>query len=330
MFPIADLRGRVVAFGGRALEKDAPAKYLNSPETPLFHKGATLYNVARRPRRPRTRARPLIAVEGYVDVIAMVTAGFAATVAPLGTALTDDQLALLWKMADEPMLCFDGDARRPPRRLSRGRPRAAAAQARQEPPIRPAAGRAGPRRSGPLRRARRGRGRDRRARVRSPTCCGRARPRAGAFDTPERRAALEARVGEVTRAHRRRDRAALLPAGSRRAAAAAARAGAAAVAGACRSAGSRGSRVLPRERARRPRQIPATLGAAGAHGRRCRTWSRARSSRPVRASRPSRRLPRREALILLAVLNHPWLLHDHLEDLASSSFAMPTPSGAPR
>ena len=109
MFPITDLRGRVVAFGGRALDKDAPAKYLNSPETPLFHKGATLYNGAAA-RAAAHRGAPVIAVEGYVDVIAMVTAGFEATVAPLGTALTEDQLALLWKMADEPTLCFDGDA----------------------------------------------------------------------------------------------------------------------------------------------------------------------------------------------------------------------------
>src|SRR5450631_4393455 len=109
MFPITDLRGRVIAFGGRALEKDAQAKYLNSPETPLFHKGATLYNIATA-RQAAHDGAPVIAVEGYVDVIAMVTAGFAATVAPLGTALTEDQLALLWKMADEPVLCFDGDA----------------------------------------------------------------------------------------------------------------------------------------------------------------------------------------------------------------------------
>src|SRR5664280_2402049 len=108
MFPITDLRGRVVAFGGRALEKDAQAKYLNSPETPLFHKGATLYNIAAA-RQAAHDGAPVIAVEGYVDVIAMVTAGFAATVAPLGTALTEDQLTLLWKMADEPVLCFDGD-----------------------------------------------------------------------------------------------------------------------------------------------------------------------------------------------------------------------------
>src|SRR6195256_818447 len=108
MFPISDLAGRIVAFGGRALDKDAPAKYLNSPETPLFHKGAMLYNAAPA-RQAAHRGAPVIVVEGYVDVIAMVTAGFAATVAPLGTALTEDQLALLWKMADEPVLCFDGD-----------------------------------------------------------------------------------------------------------------------------------------------------------------------------------------------------------------------------
>ena len=108
MFPITDLRGRVIAFGGRALEKDVPAKYLNSPETPLFHKGSTLYNIATA-RQAAHEGAAVIAVEGYVDVIAMVRAGFDATVAPLGTALTEDQLGLLWKMADEPVLCFDGD-----------------------------------------------------------------------------------------------------------------------------------------------------------------------------------------------------------------------------
>src|SRR5271163_94579 len=108
MFPISDLRGRVIAFGGRALEKDAPAKYLNSPETPLFHKGDNLYNHA--PARLATHnGSGLVVVEGYVDVIAMVGAGFPASVAPLGTALTENQLMLLWKMADEPILCFDGD-----------------------------------------------------------------------------------------------------------------------------------------------------------------------------------------------------------------------------
>src|SRR5215468_7893835 len=109
MFPITDLRGRVIAFGGRALEKDAAAKYLNSPETPLFHKGATLYNIFAA-RAAAHKGAQVIAVEGYVDVIAMVTAGFEGTVAPLGTALTAEQLVLLWKMADEPILCFDGDS----------------------------------------------------------------------------------------------------------------------------------------------------------------------------------------------------------------------------
>src|SRR5690242_8161195 len=101
MFPITDLRGRVIAFGGRALEKDVPAKYLNSPETPLFHKGDNLYNHSTA-RQAAHDGAAVIVVEGYVDVIAMVSAGFAATVAPLGTALTESQLALLWKMSDEP------------------------------------------------------------------------------------------------------------------------------------------------------------------------------------------------------------------------------------
>jgi len=108
MFPIADVRGRIIAFGGRALQKDAPAKYLNSPETPLFHKGATLYNIERARKAAHTTGR-LIAVEGYVDVIAMTRAGLAETVAPLGTALTEDQLKLMWRMSGEPILCFDGD-----------------------------------------------------------------------------------------------------------------------------------------------------------------------------------------------------------------------------
>src|SRR6201999_3300403 len=80
MFPITDVRGRVIAFGGRALEKDVPAKYLNSPETPLFHKGATLYNIAMA-RQAAHEGAPVVVVEGYVDVIAMVTAGYEATVA---------------------------------------------------------------------------------------------------------------------------------------------------------------------------------------------------------------------------------------------------------
>ncbi|MCJ2009958.1 DNA primase [Methylobacterium sp. J-092] len=108
IFPIADVRGRVIAFGGRAMQADAKAKYLNSPETPLFHKGQVLYNLNRARKGAHDRGT-IIAVEGYVDVIAMTMAGHANTVAPLGTALTEEQLALLWRHADEPVLCFDGD-----------------------------------------------------------------------------------------------------------------------------------------------------------------------------------------------------------------------------
>src|SRR4029079_4317239 len=108
MFPITDVRNRVIAFGGRALEKDVPAKYMNSPETPLFHKGDNLYNLATA-RAATHNGAPLIVVEGYVDVIAMVTTGFAASVAPLGTPLTQNQRMVVWKVAGEPILCFDGD-----------------------------------------------------------------------------------------------------------------------------------------------------------------------------------------------------------------------------
>lgn len=109
MFPIADTKGRIIAFGGRALEADVPAKYLNSPETPLFHKGSVLFNAARARPLAHTRSR-IIVVEGYMDVVALTEGGFGEAVAPLGTALTDDQVRLLWRMADEPILCFDGDA----------------------------------------------------------------------------------------------------------------------------------------------------------------------------------------------------------------------------
>ncbi|ABS63930.1 DNA primase [Parvibaculum lavamentivorans DS-1] len=108
MFPIADARGRVIAFGGRALASDAKAKYLNSPDTPLFHKGRVLYNL-NRARKPAYDEGTVIAVEGYMDVIGLSQGGIDNAVAPLGTALTEDQIALLWRMAPEPILCFDGD-----------------------------------------------------------------------------------------------------------------------------------------------------------------------------------------------------------------------------
>ncbi|MDP9057032.1 MAG: DNA primase [Pseudomonadota bacterium] len=111
MLPIEDARGRVIAFGGRILEKDktdAP-KYLNSPDTPLFDKGRTLYNLHRAGPASRQNGR-LIVVEGYMDVIALAAAGFGECVAPLGTALTEQQIEMLWRLVETPILCFDGDA----------------------------------------------------------------------------------------------------------------------------------------------------------------------------------------------------------------------------
>jgi DNA primase len=108
MFPIHDSRGRVIAFGGRAMSAEVAAKYLNSPETPLFHKGHLLFN-HHNARKAAHDTGQVIVVEGYVDVIAMSLSGYPQTVAPLGTALTEDQLGLLWRMADEPVICLDGD-----------------------------------------------------------------------------------------------------------------------------------------------------------------------------------------------------------------------------
>ena len=109
MFPIADARGRIIAFGGRGLSPDAKPKYINSGENALFSKGFNLYNfhIA---RAAAVKAGTVVLAEGYMDVIALVRAGFTHAVAPLGTALTDDQLQLLWRTAPEPILAFDGDA----------------------------------------------------------------------------------------------------------------------------------------------------------------------------------------------------------------------------
>jgi DNA primase len=109
MFPIHDRSGRVIAFGGRAMEAGTKAKYLNSPETALFHKGALLFN-HHRARKAAHEADAIVVVEGYIDAIATSEAGFPNVVAPLGTALTPDQCQLLWAMASEPILCFDGDS----------------------------------------------------------------------------------------------------------------------------------------------------------------------------------------------------------------------------
>src|SRR5215468_7639951 len=321
MFPITDLRGRVIAFGGRALEKDAQAKYLNSPETPLFHKGATLYNIAAarqaahagksmQPAQENAGA-PLIAVEGYIDVIAMVTAGYAATVAPLGTALTEDQLALLWKMIDEPILCFDGDAA--------GRRAAYRAIDLALPLIRPGKS---------LRFASLPLGHDPDDLIRSAgpgaiaDVLALARPLAdvlwaretesGRFDTPERRAGLEARINEIANTianetvrryyrqdlwQRLRNLTAPGPADH-----------------AERGGFGRGAT------GRRGRNAPSRLHAGwrGQEAPLAPLSPQLSASPIVRGSRSA--LPPREALILLAAFNHPWLLDTEAEQLAAVEF----------
>jgi DNA primase len=319
MFPISDLRGRVIAFGGRALEKDAPAKYLNSPETPLFHKGGTLYNIANA-RVAAHKGAPVVAVEGYVDVIAMVSAGYEAAVAPLGTALTADQLVLLWKMADEPTLCFDGDRA--------GRSAAYRAVDLALPLLKPGKS---------LKFASLPEGNDPDDLVRSggraaiEEVIGAARPlahvlwmretEAGSLDTPERRAAFEARIGEVTAAigddtvrkyYRREfgDRLRALFEGD------------------ARPKFQRGA-ARNDQRGRTGWQ----QGRAAARGRNAQDRSRpigrlfggepyvvASAQLASSSVHRGQRIPLREALILQTVINHPWLLHEHLEELAGIEF----------
>ncbi len=323
MFPITDLRGRTIAFGGRALEKDAPAKYLNSPETPLFHKGATLYNIAAARQAAHENAgAPVIAVEGYVDVIAMVTAGFPATVAPLGTALTEDQLTLLWKMADEPVLCFDGDAagqRAAFRAVDLALPRLAPGKSVSFAMLPPGQDPDDLVRSG---------GRDAIADVigaaRSLAAMLWARETEGhSFDTPERRAALEARVNAVTgqigdnsvRKYYRQDFNARI---------------AALFAPAQGAGGERGRGQNWRSQdwrqqdwrnrgqgdwRQRNAQRPAAGGKAGPYV----VVSQQMATSPVHRGHRTA-VSKREALILQAALNHPWLLHDHLEEFASLEF----------
>ncbi len=320
MFPISDWRGRVIAFGGRALDKDVSAKYLNSPETPLFHKGATLYNIASARKAAHEGAR-VIAVEGYIDVIAMVTAGFEAAVAPLGTALTADQLALMWRLNDEPILCFDGD--------DAGRRAAYRALDLALPLLKPGKSltlATLPDGQDPDDLARSG-GRDALDDVLAA-----ARPlaavlwsreiEAGPFDTPERRAAFEARLAEVTatiadelvRRYYRQDfseklRRMFAPAeiSTRRG-------------GFNRSGFGRGS-FHEKGFDRKARGRDAARPAASAFG----GGEAYIAASPQLAAGPLHRghrtaIPRNEALILQAAIIHPWLLHDHIEELAAAEF----------
>jgi DNA primase len=326
MFPITDLRGRVIAFGGRALEKDVPAKYLNSPETPLFHKGDNLYNHATA-RGAAHNGSLLVVVEGYVDVIAMVGAGFAGTVAPLGTALTESQLALLWKMADEPILCFDGD--------KAGQKAAYRAADLALPYLAPGKS---------LRFALLPEGQDPDDLVRSggrgavEEVLGAAKPLAdmiwsrelegGNFATPERRAALEARINElsngirdeVVRRYYRDDlrerlQRTFAPDGGRGGFA------------------GRGNFRAGQARGFQPRVAGGANRFAGP-GRRGGPAPTGLPSGPYQAASPQlaaspimrgqrSAISRREALILQSLINHPWLLHDHLEEVAALELAHP-------
>jgi DNA primase len=108
MFPIANPRGEVIAFGGRALDGDQEPKYLNSADSPMFHKKQVLYGL-KQAREQMKAGLPVIVAEGYMDVIAIDQFKVAGAVAPLGTALTEDQIMLIWKSAPAPYLCFDGD-----------------------------------------------------------------------------------------------------------------------------------------------------------------------------------------------------------------------------
>lgn len=325
IFPITDLRGRVIAFGGRALEKDAQPKYLNSPETPLFHKGDNLYNHGPARQAAHDGAQ-LVVVEGYVDVIAMVAAGFPAAVAPLGTALTENQLTLLWRIADEPILCFDGD-----RAGQKAAYRAADLALPQLKPGKSLRVALLPEGQDPDDLARSG-GRGAIEEVLSA-----ARPLAdmiwsreiegGSFATPERRAALEARIGELTngirdevvRRYYRQDLAerlqrAFAPEGGR--------GGYARGNFARPGRGESPRRFAPRGPApggrMRPGQASPLTLAPGPY----QAASAQLGASPIMRGQRSA-ISRREALILLTLVNHPWLLHDHLEEVAALELAHP-------
>ncbi len=302
MFPIQDRSGRVIAFGGRAMEPGAKAKYLNSPETPLFHKGALLFN-HHRARKTAHDAGAIIVVEGYIDAIATSEAGFPNVVAPLGTALTPDQCQLLWAMASEPILCFDGD----------GAGRRAAFRA-----IETALPLIGEGKSLRFALLPEGQDPDDLIRLSGPAAMAEhlkdARPLADMlfmretdgelFDTPEQRAALERRLGEAVgkitdqtlRRHYQADMKRRLSAvfGDERPAPARGDAG-----------GRRG--FVPRRGGPFPPLRPR-IGVAEA--------PLAPQSKLARKAR----LPAREIMILSLALGHPALTESHCEELAATEF----------
>jgi DNA primase len=334
IFPITDPRGRVIAFGGRALEKDVPAKYLNSPETPLFHKGDNLYNLATA-RLAAHNGAPIVVVEGYVDVIAMVGAGFAGSVAPLGTALTENQLGLLWRMADEPILCFDGD--------KAGQKAAWRAADLALPHLKPGKSLRFallPEGQDPDDLARSG-GRGAIEEVIAATrgladVIWSREIEGGSYATPERRAALEARIGELTngirdevvRRYYRQDLAERLartfaPEGGR---------------GGYGRGNFRGAGGGESGRPFAPRGsfTPGAAGRFEPRGGRGQGSAAGQTINrgPYQAASPQlamssimrgqrSTISRREALILQSLINHPWLLDDHLEEVAALEMAHP-------
>jgi DNA primase len=307
MFPIPDSKGRMIAFGGRALASDAKAKYLNSPETALFSKRAVLYNYAGARASAYDRGEVIVA-EGYMDVIALAMAGFEHAVAPLGTALTERQVELLWRLAPEPILCFDGD--------EAGQRAALRAVSTVLPDLKP--GRS-------IRFAFMPEGQDPDDLLRSEgigaveDVINRARPlidvlweseTRGNFDTPERRAALDARLDETL-------------------------------------SNIRDERVRVHYRAEIKQRLSAFWRAK--NRRRSETnqlfpqrggWQDNRLDRSsvvrLHPAMPSSMLRRnalardngrglmpRECVILLCVINHPRLIEDHAEELASLTFSSP-------
>ena len=285
MFPIADRRGRVIAFGGRILDQGEP-KYLNSPETPLFHKGRTLYGQAQAARAARESGE-IVVCEGYMDVIALAEAGFAGAVAPLGTALTEGQIAELWRLVPEPILCFDGDAA--------GQRAAARAVERALPLLQPGKS---------LRFAvlPPGEDPDSLIRARGPEAMrellGEARPlidllwdqelAQGPTDTPERRAGLPPAAARPHPADRRTDR-------SRR------------LSGRGRPAAGGGLRSGRRPAAAPLRPRRAGPGAVEVGGMAARAGTKGLERQP-------------EEVVLALLVNHPQLAAEHGEELAQASF----------
>jgi DNA primase len=321
MFPIGDPRGRVIAFGGRALDAAQPAKYLNSPQTPLFHKGSVLFN-AHRARAAAHDKREIIAVEGYMDAIAACEAGFPQTVASLGTALSQEQIALLWRMAAEPVLCFDGDAA--------GRRAAFRAVETVLPHLKPGFS---------VQFAFLPDGLDPDELIRqhgAAAFAGLLEKTSPLFDvllereeqdrptiTPEQRAALEARLFALValigdrgvRNHYQRELRETLWRRNRRLLEAVVRAD---------------GRRAPHIAARRRNNAELDWRVAARADERARLGRLPRAATapaaPVRSNALAQQalpLPPREALILLAVLNHPWLLEAHCEALAALTFASP-------